>query len=199
MASSFLLTGKTWKKVLAKNVSSSYPALKRRISKRFEGGAVPLQIGYKIPNGELHWQCSMLKIGSFPIGTEKIDQKWQGYFLNQNPVWGITKNCSYDYFFGRGRMADSIIRGNVLIIGIGAIGSMVANILTRGGCTDIDIIDFDVKEPGNVCRSEYHFDTGIGNKTDELSRILYSISPFLNIKTIDSVFFILVRKGAFRY
>jgi hypothetical protein len=40
-----------------------------------------------------------------------------------------------------------------------------------------------VKEPENVCRSEYYFETGITNKVDELGSHLTSISPFVEIRT----------------
>ena len=37
----------------------------------------------------------------------------------------------------------------ILIIGVGAIGSMVAKTLAKGGCRHIDIVDYDVKEPSS--------------------------------------------------
>lgn len=98
----------------------------------------------------------------------------------------ITRNCSYDYFFGRGKLVDKITKSKILIIGVGAIGSIVATTLTRCGCIRIDIVDFDIKEPENVCRSEYSFLTGLYNKVDDLSNELFRISPFVEIGILDS-------------
>ena len=57
-------------------------------------------------------------------------------------------------------MNEQLTNSKILIIGIGAIGSIVAKTLVRSGCTKVDFIDYDIKEPENVCRSEYSFYTG---------------------------------------
>ncbi|GAA4456483.1 ThiF family adenylyltransferase [Rurimicrobium arvi] len=163
-------------------------------NRKIAGNIIPLLVGYRITETEIHWQSILMEIGKFPIATEKVNQQWQGYFLDAPINWGITKNCSYQYFFGRGRMDDKITKGKVLIIGVGAIGSMIATTLTRGGCKIIDMIDYDVKEPENVCRSEYRFNAGINNKVDELRQTLISISPFINTGTINADFFNLYAK-----
>ena len=41
------------------------------------------------------------------------------------------------------------------------------------------MLKFDVKEPENICRSEYSFITGINDKTIDLLNDLFSVSPFL--------------------
>ena len=44
------------------------------------------------------------------------------------------------------------------MIGIGAVGSILAKTLVRSGCTELDVIDFDLKEPEKCyVRSEYPF------------------------------------------
>ena len=141
---------------------------------------IPLFIGYKIPGDEINWQTIMLEISQFPIYGLKESQKFITAIKDEiNINWAITKNCSYKYFFGRGKLDNNITNSKILIIGIGAIGSITAKTLVRSGCTKIDLIDFDVKEPENVCRSEYSFITGINNKTIDLLNDLFSISPFL--------------------
>ncbi|GGD40714.1 hypothetical protein GCM10011514_00990 [Emticicia aquatilis] len=153
-------------------------------NKNNRGVNIPLLLGYKITDNEIHWQTANLEIGNFPIYHKKENQKYIGYFDDRNIEWGITKNCSYKYFFGRGKMEDKISQGRILIIGVGAIGSMVATTLARGGCTKIDVVDFDVKEPENVCRAEYSFLTGINDKVTDISNYLHSISPFIDVKII---------------
>lgn len=166
---------------------------KRSLNKE-EAQRVPLFCGYKIPNGEMRWQVAMLKADDFPIKSEKV--KCGGRpIINHSYTktlidWASSYNCSYDYFFGRGSLPSSLAEKKILIIGIGAIGSMVAKTLARSGSKYLGLYDVDLKEPGNVCRSEYDFLSGISDKSYELSSILQSISPFVQCeispKALDS-------------
>ena len=143
------------------------------------GKYLPLFVGYNITDIEIHWQVIMLEIGNFPIYGEKVNQQWLTMIdSNRSIDWTMTRNCSYKYFFGRGRLNEKLTNGKILIIGIGAIGSIVAKTLVRSGCTKVDFIDYDIKEPENVCRSEYSFFTGITNKTNDLINEMCLISPF---------------------
>ena len=160
----------------------------QKLNQKINGAPIPLFVGYHISKKEIHWQVAILEMGEFPIEAVKIKQKWGGQFANEYIVWGITRNCSYDYFFGRGKLCDKLTHGKILIIGIGAIGSMVATTLARSGCIHIDIVDYDIKEPENVCRSEYSFLTGLCNKTHELQSRLITISPFITIRIMDQNF-----------
>jgi molybdopterin/thiamine biosynthesis adenylyltransferase len=144
-----------------------------------KGKHLPLFVGYNISETEIHWQVIMLELGNFPIYGEKINKQWISMIDGDRDInWVMTKNCSYKYFFGRGKLNNKLTDGKILIIGIGAIGSILAKTLARSGCTKIDFIDYDVKEPENVCRSEYSFVTGITNKTNDLINEMCLISPF---------------------
>lgn len=144
-----------------------------------KGKQLPLFVGYNITDTEIHWQVIMLEIGNFPIYGEKVNQQWLTMIDGNRSIdWAMTRNCSYKYFFGRGRLSEKLTNGKILIIGIGAIGSIVAKTLVRSGCTKVDFFDYDIKEPENVCRSEYSFFTGITNKTNDLINEMCLISPF---------------------
>lgn len=166
---------------------------KRSLNKE-EAQRVPLFCGYKIPNGEMRWQVAMLKADDFPIKSEKVKCGGRpiiNYSYTKTLIdWASSYNCSYDYFFGRGCLPSSLAEKKILIIGIGAIGSMVAKTLARSGSKHLCLYDVDLKEPGNVCRSEYDFLSGISDKSYELSSILQSISPFVQCeispKALDS-------------
>jgi hypothetical protein len=142
---------------------------------------IPLLIGYKIPEANIHWQCSVLRSDISPVSISKLGGE---YFasLNNLPIsWTYTRNASYEYFFGRGKLHDIFTTGRILIIGVGAIGSMVAMTLTRGGCKNLWLADYDYKEPENVCRSEYSFVTGVIDKVVDLRKQLIFISPFISV------------------
>lgn len=155
----------------------------------------PLFIGYKINETEIHWQVAILELGNFPLKGEpiKIDRKktgkWETGLVDEKINWTLSRNASYQYFFGRGKFCDELTDKKILIIGIGAVGSIITKTLTRCGCKFIDFIDHDIKEPENICRSEYSFKNGIVNKTYELEKILTEISPFVTCKGLQSNFF----------
>lgn len=168
--------------------------LYKRSLKKEEAQRIPLFCGYKIPNGEMRWQVAMLKANDFPIKSEKVKCGGRpiiNYSYTKTLIdWASSYNCSHDYFFGRGCLPSSLAEKKILIIGIGAIGSMVAKTLARSGSKHLCLYDVDLKEPGNVCRSEYDFLSGISDKSYELSSILQSISPFVQCeispKALDS-------------
>ncbi|MGN6638023.1 MAG: ThiF family adenylyltransferase [Mucilaginibacter sp.] len=140
-----------------------------------------LIIGYRIPDG-IHWQAINVKKEEFPLFVEKTGPKtYDGKFDDQAIDWMTTKNCSERYFFGRGAFCPKLAKGRILIIGIGAIGSMVASTLIRGGCQVLFLNDHDVKEPENICRSEYQFSTGMVSKVYELKNRLMEISPLAEV------------------
>jgi len=111
------------------------------------------------------------------------------YQIDVDIKWAITRDSSYKYFFGRGTLDDKITGSKILIIGVGAIGSMIAKTLTKSGCKYIDIVDYDIKEPENVCRSEYMFQFGLNDKVIELQQILSAISPFVEISILKNEYF----------
>ncbi len=141
---------------------------------------LPLFIGYRIPNG-IHWQCALIDIRNFPIYTQREGKTYKGHFSSELINWASTENCSYELFFGRGAFCSALTEKRILIIGVGAIGSMVATTLTRGGCRSIAITDYDIKEPENICRSEYRFNTGLNSKVTDLKNALIETSPFIEV------------------
>jgi len=146
---------------------------------------LPILIGYKIPTGEVHWQCAIISTEDFPNYAEKISQgNYRGRLKDSMIDWVQTKNSSYAYFFGRGALEPGFTDKRILLIGTGAVGSMVATTPTRSGCKDLTLVDYDVKEPENVCRSEFKFSAGITGKINELRNTLVEISPFVDISML---------------
>ncbi|MGZ3754331.1 MAG: ThiF family adenylyltransferase [Mucilaginibacter sp.] len=141
-----------------------------------------LIIGYKTDDAQIHWQCINISKGDFPSYALKTGPgTYEGNFYDKPIDWLQTRNCSPQYFFGRGALSPKITKSKILILGIGAIGSILSATLVRGGCTNIFLNDHDVKEPDNVCRSEYQFSSGMVAKVYELHNHLSAISPFVEI------------------
>lgn len=148
-----------------------------------QSAKIPLMIGYRIPSGEVHWQVAWLQLSTLPMEGVKnpSTKQWESELISKPIVWAETQNCSYSLFFGRGKLSSKLTEAKILIIGIGALGSIIATTLVRGGCKQLTIVDHDMKEPGNVCRSEYEFYTGLDNKVSELRTRLCQISPFVEV------------------
>ena len=149
--------------------------------KKYPKAIVPIFIGYRTVKDEIHWLVSMCSMDNFPIMGVKEKNIWKSQLIDKKINWGISRNSSYKYLFGRGTFCEQITNSRILIIGVGAIGSIVAKTLVKSGARSIDLVDYDVKEPENVCRSEYQFSTGLTNKVDELTDSLFSNSPFVEV------------------
>lgn len=163
----------------------------------------PLFCGYRIPGGSIHWQVIMLFMDDLPIepvrvGTGK-NRLWLTEFKRGQILWAETIDISYKYFFGRGAMPENIANKKMLIMGIGAIGSIVAEILTRCGAKKITLYDIDYKEPGNVCRSSYPFYTGIVEKTLDMENLLTQISPHVECNSLKSIADLVVKTYAAKH
>ncbi len=141
--------------------------------------------GYKTPSGRLRWLVTCPTEDEHIIRGIKTRLNGETKYVPKlQPVelkCVYAEECSYDNYFGRGRFPDAIVNKKILIVGIGALGSAVATTLTRCGARKIVLCDYDQKHPGNVCRSEYLFETGRTKKTNELKQILSAISPFVEV------------------
>ena len=150
---------------------------------------LPILFGYNTIDNEIHWIATLFKLNELPIigipakdpNGIKIKGKWKSQLIDKKIEWAITRNSSYKYLFGRGVFCNEITDAKILIIGVGAIGSLVAKTLVKCGARNISLIDYDVKEPENVCRSEYEFKNGLYDKTLELTKILHENSPFVDV------------------
>ncbi len=132
----------------------------------------PLAVGYKIPSTdgeyEIHWDFCMLYMS---IKNEKEDI-----------FWLQSTNISKERFFGRGGFTELFCKLNILVIGVGAIGSSLAEILVRGGVRNLVLQDGDVVEHGNICRGNFHLWQVNEKKVLALAKYLMKLSPFANIK-----------------
>lgn len=142
-------------------------------------------LGIKCENGELIWiLCSSNNNSKnydetiYNIGIKKITVG-RPYCLHQNRA--IAQFISEDNYFGRGKLSTDLTTQKIALIGLGAIGSMVAESLIRSGVKELGLWDNDTVEPGNICRSIYTTDDLGESKVVALTSILKKISPACNI------------------
>ena len=87
-------------------------------------------------------------------------------------------------FFGRGIFSPKLQNKRIALVGLGALGSMIAESLARSGVTVLGLWDNDIVEPGNICRSSYLLSNLGESKVDALKKELLSINPFIKAKEI---------------
>lgn len=74
-------------------------------------------------------------------------------------------------------------KAKVCVLGLGGLGSNVANMLARSSIGHLHLIDFDIVELSNLNRQIYSI-TDVGKyKTDAIKSIIKNINPFVNVVT----------------
>ncbi len=142
-----------------------------------------LLLGYYITHKgkkEAHWE--LIDISNIQYDTVKEHRFYYPIFKNTAILWHKTNNCSYNRFFGRGKLSDNLTEKNILLVGCGAIGSNLATILVRGGVKKITLVDFDIVESGNICRANYNLFSIGESKVGNLKLTLETISPHIIVK-----------------
>jgi len=156
-------------------------------------------IGFPIPETfggspfRIHWQAlSLPRLSTFQEARQGFRPTNEGamkrdlaFVLNQNIAlkWLESENWDRRTWWSRGHLnADN--NPNIVIIGLGAIGSAVAEMLARGGLDKITLIDGDDLEPGNLVRHTLTFNEEGKNKAIAVAERLSRISPHIRVEAI---------------
>lgn len=102
--------------------------------------------------------------------------------------WLDSDNWSHEQLTRRGHMTEWFLDRNIVLIGAGALGSMVAENLVRAGCQQLTIVDNDTYEIGNVARHTLTIDEVGRNKATAIADRLESIAPYAQVVDVDSAF-----------
>ena len=118
---------------------------------------------------------------SYDLGIKSVTFKRAiSYPLN----FQIAQIITQDMFFGRGAFSENLISKKVAIIGLGAIGSMVATALAHSGVSNIGLWDNDIVEPGNICRSSYSLSNLGDSKVRSIKKIIENINPYIKTEHV---------------
>ena len=146
----------------------------------------------------------------FALGIKETESiKWLIYYTNRNvgqyeqisfdlgfrelrlkklvsyPLWLLSPQIIENkQFFGRGVLSERLQGKKIALVGLGALGSIVAESLARSGVTVLGLWDNDIVEPGNICRSTYQLPDLGESKVDALKKKILSINPFIKAKEI---------------
>ena len=118
--------------------------------------------------------CFDIKITQVNIG------KLIAHPLKIRSVQEITE----DMYFGRGAFSPNIKEKKIALVGLGAIGSMVAESMAHSGISRLGLWDNDIVEPGNICRSSYSLKDLGNSKVKAITEKIKSINPFVNTNSL---------------
>lgn len=154
---------------------------------KYQYGFHSFALGIRQKEG-ITWLLCQTNIASTKCETKYVDVGicWSAlkrpYACGLN--YSLAQTIEDKQFFGRGMFSDSLRNKKIAIVGLGAIGSMVAESLARSGITAIGLWDNDLVEPGNICRSTFRIQDVGENKGRAIKKHLSEINPFVKIEEI---------------
>ena len=81
---------------------------------------------------------------------------------------------------------EKLQSANILIVGLGGVGSFAAEFLVRAGIGNLTIVDGDIVDITNINRQLPALNSTIGkNKTDVVAERILDINPEINLKKIN--------------
>ena len=81
---------------------------------------------------------------------------------------------------------ERLQNANILIVGLGGVGSFAAEFLVRSGIGNLTIVDGDIVDITNINRQLPALNSTIGkNKTDVVAERILDINPEVNLKKIN--------------
>ncbi len=160
-----------------------------------------LLLGYPIPQRkgepdcEMHWKAVHLE------KLERGKRQPKGFRPNAYGLWHANKNVVFaenkaisyldtsnwhpDRLQARGRLSPSLRDRKIALVGCGALGSIVAELLARGGVRKMLLIDSQVLEAGNLVRHMLTTQDLNRGKAKALRERLEIISPYIEAKSLD--------------
>jgi hypothetical protein len=148
------------------------------------------------PHVQLHWFFIQLPVLRARGEKKKQHRYPKAVFWERDrtlnlsgPIdWLASENWSSESLGSRGRLPAKLTTRNVLLLGAGALGATLAELLVRGGVYKLTIVDGDVFAAGNLVRHTLDMsDIGHGKATG-LAQRLNRVSPHADVQGFDSRF-----------
>jgi len=100
---------------------------------------------------------------------------------NKHITWVGSENWDAEQVSTRGRLGRKITSARILLIGAGAIGSALAELLVRGGAHQLIVIDSDDVTVGNLTRHTLTMNEAGEPKAVSLASRLNTLSPHASV------------------
>lgn len=166
------------------------------------GFPIPENIGER--NKRYHWQG--LRLPDLKVGDSRIDghRKGRKAVVHYNKQilhkdlrldWLKSENWYPDQIQARGSLPESVKTKNILLIGAGAVGSSIAELLVRGGVKHMAVVDPDILITGNLVRHTLNMLDVDYLKSESLANRLNSLSPHACVDEIEESFLTLSQQA----
>ncbi|HEX5750690.1 MAG TPA: ThiF family adenylyltransferase [Archangium sp.] len=156
------------------------------------GFPIPQKVGG--PNARMHWWALRLPmfahVKKAPRGYRHHEQAYWRHdqvqlFERSLPLeWLRTDNWAPEDLRSRGALPKPLRSSWVLLLGAGALGSAMAELLVRGGVSRLVIMDGEVLEAGNLVRHTLDVMDVRYSKAHALARRLRHLNPDLQVHAI---------------
>lgn len=164
-----------------------------------------LLLGFPMPehfsgaHTQLHWQPLKLPVlaqgnaarNGFRAGTEKGRYQLDRHSALANSTelqWLHSENWSPGQLVSRGAVRAGLAGSHVLLLGGGALGSAVAELLIRGGLRKLTLVDGELLQIGNLCRHTLTLADLKAAKAESLASRLRTINPHVDIQFVTGEF-----------
>ncbi len=174
-----------------------------RVKKKDKIGQVAL-LGFPIPaivgqtSERMHWLginlpklvTSDVQVPGFRKGKQSSWQHNRSKLLRDSSriSWLESENWYPDQLQTRGRLSKDMISKRILLLGAGAVGSSLAELLVRAGVQSMLVIDDDQLEAGNLVRHTLTLNELNRFKAESLAKRLNDITPSAHVEFLNSAF-----------
>ncbi len=133
------------------------------------------------PNLRAEWRARKKRGQSRKALTMWRDAQQTHFSVTKGLPWCSSTNIAHNRLYARGAHSSALQSMHTAVFGCGALGSMIAELLVRGGVTRLSLFDSDVVELGNLCRHTLDGSSLSSNKATALSSRLSSTNPLSRI------------------
>lgn len=166
-----------------------------------DGDSHLLLFGFPIPEtvggppARMHWLATKLPVLTVtnPRGFRPTNDRgrwWQDreFVLSDGKAveWLNTESWNTEELSARGRLTSALMDRRVALIGAGALGSVIAELLVRGGVKAVAICDGDTLHAGNLVRHTLTLESTGFNKAIGVTRKLNTSSPHARVTACES-------------
>ncbi len=147
---------------------------------------------------QMHWQALLLPMLSYgkqardgfrpgPLGYWMRDRD-EHVRNDAHLAWVVSENWHADELGSRGRLPVVARNQTVLVIGVGAMGAVVAELLVRAGTYDVLVMDGDTVKAGNLVRHPLGIASVQAGKAEAVATRLNAASPHAKVTSISRHF-----------
>lgn len=126
--------------------------------------------------------------GGFGADPNRLWQRDRELFFASGKLvpWIKAENWDKNQIRTRGTLPDHIATKKSVLVGVGAVGSILAELLVRGGVSNLVLVDSDKLKIGNLTRHSLTMNDIDKSKAPSMAARLNLISPHAKVRSTNS-------------